>query len=140
MLIEADLELLVQIIDAVRLTGATANSHCGVHVHIGAMSCTVEHVNRAIDVLIVLEPIVFNRMLGISEHRRQFTGLFSTEFIDRFRARRPTTFPELRLLWGDPATTSTDGTTATTRPVTRGSTCTASSSTERSSSVTSTER
>ncbi len=102
MLTEADMDLLIRVVDAVRLAGATVNSYCGVHVHIGAATCTVEHMNKAIDALIVLEPIVIERMLGINEHRRQFTGLMSREFIDRFRARRPTTFSELWALWGGP--------------------------------------
>jgi hypothetical protein len=101
-LTEADIDLLIRIVDAVRLAGATVSSYCGVHVHIGAASCTVEHLNRAIDALIVLEPIVIERMLGINEHRRQFAGLMSREFIDQFRARRPETFSELWTLWGGP--------------------------------------
>jgi hypothetical protein len=101
-LIEADIDLLLRVIDAIRRAGATVNPYCGVHVHIGAASCTVEHMNKAIDALIVLEPIVIERMLGINEHRRQFAGLMSREFIDQFRARRPATFSELWLLWGGP--------------------------------------
>lgn len=101
-LVETDIDLLMRIIDAVRTAGATVNPHCGVHVHIGTATCTVEHINRAIDALIVLEPIVIERMLGINEHRRQFAGLMSREFIDQFRAARPTTFEALWLLWAGP--------------------------------------
>lgn len=101
-LIETDIEMLARIIDAIRVAGATVNSHCGVHVHVGATTCTVEHINRAIDALIVLEPIVIERMLGINEHRRQFAGLMSRGFIDQFQEHRPTTFTELWALWGGP--------------------------------------
>ena len=99
-LTEGDLDLLVRTVDAVRHAGATVNSHCGVHVHVGAATCAVDHLNKAIDLLIVLEPLVIERMLGINQHRRKFTGLMSKEFIDRFRASRPTTFEELWALWG----------------------------------------
>jgi Putative amidoligase enzyme len=101
-LVETDIDLLIRIIDAVRIAGATVNSHCGVHVHIGAATCTVEHLNTAIDVLIVLEPIVIERMLGINEHRRRFAGLMSKDFIDQFKANRPTTLKQLWALWGGP--------------------------------------
>jgi hypothetical protein len=101
-LVETDIELLMRIVDAVRTAGATVNAHCGVHVHIGAATCMVEHINRAIDALIVLEPIVIERMLGLGEHRRRFAGLMSREFIDQFRVNRPTTFEALWALWAGP--------------------------------------
>jgi hypothetical protein len=101
-LYEADFGLLIRVIDAVRSAGATVNSYCGVHVHIGTASCTVENLNRAIDILIVLEPIVIERMLGISEHRRQFASLMSRDFIEAFQARRPASFEQLWALWGGP--------------------------------------
>jgi len=78
------------------------NDHCGVHVHIGTRSCTSEHFNKAIDLLLVLEPVVIERMLGIHEPRRQYTSLLSKEFIDRFKQQRPKTFNELWALWGGP--------------------------------------
>ena len=101
-LYEVDADLLIRVIDSVRSAGATVNSHCGVHVHIGAATCSVEHLNRAIELLIVLEPIVIERMLGISEHRRQFAGLMSRDFIAAFQASRPATLEQLWALWAGP--------------------------------------
>jgi hypothetical protein len=97
---EADIGLLMRVVDALSGAGAQVNSFCGVHVHIGTKTCDVEHLCKAIDLLIVLEPVVIERMLGINEHRRQFAGLMSREFIHRFRSKRPATFDELWLLWG----------------------------------------
>lgn len=101
-LVEADLELLIRVADAVRDAGATVNAYCGIHVHIGAATCSVEHLNRAIDALIILEPIVIERMFGINEPRRAYAASMSSDFITRFKASRPATLAQLRALWAGP--------------------------------------
>jgi hypothetical protein len=101
-LVESDLELLMRVVEELRATGATVNRHCGVHVHIGAAACAVEHLNKAIDILIELEPVVIARMLGIHEERKRFAPLMSNDFIERFRNNRPRTHEDLLLMWAGP--------------------------------------
>jgi len=104
-LTEQDMSLLQRMVDGLAATGARADASCGVHVHLGVADCEVEHLNRMIDLLIDLEPIVFQRMLGIADPRKDYAKLMDPEFVRRFKERRPRTSAELfRLYYGDDTT------------------------------------
>lgn len=103
-LTSADVGMLKSVVAALATSGARTNTHCGIHIHIGAQDATVEDICRFIDVMINEEPRLV-KDFGCSPQRlRKFAKLISPGFIRNFKKRRPKTPEELESLWyGRPA-------------------------------------
>jgi hypothetical protein len=98
-----DVPIVLDVVKTVARVGARVDDSCGVHVHIGSGACNVEHLCKAVDLMIDLEPIVMQDTLGIKAERNQFSRLMDAAFIRRFKAKRPVTMEEFwELYYGAP--------------------------------------
>ena len=94
-----DIEMLQQVVRAVRRSGAKVDASCGLHIHIGSAELGVSGlVNLAKTVH--KQQALMHAALGIQAARLdRWCRPVPTSFINRLEARRPRTLEELNEAW-----------------------------------------
>jgi hypothetical protein len=94
-----DLELLQNIVRAVRAAGAKADPSTGIHIHIDGSRFDAQSVTRFVK-LVHKQERLLEHVLGISETRLlRYCRPIESSFLQRLEARRPVTMQEVSEAW-----------------------------------------
>ncbi len=94
-----DIEVLQQIIRAVRGAGARANETCGIHIHIGSEMFNAKTLTNLVKFVAKQEKLI-EHALQISPHRlARYCRSIDPAFLARIEAKAPTTMEEFRDAW-----------------------------------------
>ena len=96
-LYEADLPLLVKVVDALRAAGARVDSSCGTHIHVGVYA-DVDRFAALIDLMLREEPGLIED-LEIHPDRTRYAKPLDPNFVARYRRQRPTSLDEFWEQW-----------------------------------------
>ena len=95
----ADLDLLQNVVRAVRAAGAKVDDSCGIHIHVDAARFGAKGLVNLAKLVHQQEDLIVTA-LGTQQRRLQsFTRKLDTAFIERVADARPDTLAELNRLW-----------------------------------------
>lgn len=104
----SDMETLQQIVRALRRAGATVDSRCGIHVHVGAQDFNAKSLGRLVSYWNRQEKIL-QAMFNVSTRRFENGGWarpMNQDFLANVETRRPATLDALNRAWYGYANTS----------------------------------
>jgi hypothetical protein len=87
---DGDMELLQDMIRAIRKAGGNANDSCGIHVHIGAEYFDANHL-RILCNMIYSKQNILEKAIQVQDNRKRFCQLLSKDFIEELNKCRPKT-------------------------------------------------
>lgn len=94
-----DIEMVQNVVRAVRRAGARVDESCGIHVHIGLGNHTPKTLRNLVNVIAAKEPYL-TRALGISAYRRgRWCKVVEPAFLDRINRKHPKTWDEFARAW-----------------------------------------
>lgn len=95
----ADLDMLQNIVRAVRSAGATADNSCGIHVHVDGSLFNAKSVVNLVK-LVHRHERLLQHVLGVSDTRLQrYCRPVNSDFVARLEQARPTTLAEVNAAW-----------------------------------------
>lgn len=95
----ADLDVLQNIVRAVRAAGATVDESCGIHVHVDGARFDARSVVNLVK-LVHRHEALLQHVLGVSERRAaRYCRPVNPEFIARIERSRPTTLADVNAAW-----------------------------------------
>ena len=104
-----DIEMVQEVVRAVRAAGARADRSCGIHVHVGLGEHTPQTLRNLVNIVNAKEDL-FTLGLGITDYRRsRWCRPVEPEFLNRLNAEKPTTFDAFAQIWYDECNTSYPG-------------------------------
>jgi len=94
-----DIDLLQEVVRAVRAVGAQADGTCGVHIHVGAHAFDAKSLSNLVKIVYKQERLL-EHALGVSERRLgQFCKPIDAGFLARLEANRPKSVEEVNSAW-----------------------------------------
>jgi hypothetical protein len=94
-----DLEILQNVVRAIRRCGLKVDRLCGMHVHVDSSAFTGQTLANLAKIMYKQEPLIL-KALGVSEQRlHQYTKPISDEFIKKLEKNRPKSLDQVNKLW-----------------------------------------
>jgi Putative amidoligase enzyme len=94
-----DIELLQQVVRAVRAAGARVDESCGIHIHVGAHQFDAKSLANLVKMVHKQEQLL-QHALGVSERRlARYCRPIDPEFMRRLEASPPRTLQDLNRAW-----------------------------------------
>ena len=98
-LVYTDLDLLQNIVRALRVAGAKVDSTCGIHIHVDAARFGAKGLINLAKLVHQQEDLIVTALAIQQRRLESFTRKLPTAFIDRLAEERPQTLDELNRLW-----------------------------------------
>ena len=94
-----DIQMVQEVVRAIRAAGAKADASCGIHIHIGLGEHTPQSLRRLVNIVNAKEDLL-TMALGISPARRaQWCAPVSQVFLTELNRRKPTTMEDFARIW-----------------------------------------
>lgn len=94
-----DIQMVQEVIRAIRAAGAKADASCGIHIHIGLGEHTPQSLRRLVNIVNAKEDLL-TMALGITPQRRgQWCRPVDPVFLAELNRRKPATMETLAALW-----------------------------------------
>jgi len=94
-----DIEMVQEVVRAIRKAGAKVDGSCGIHIHIGLGEHTPESLRRLVNIINAKEDLL-TQALGISPSRRhQWCKPVEQDFLQRLNTRKPRTMEAFAAIW-----------------------------------------
>ena len=94
-----DIDILQEVVRAVRKAGARANDPCGIHIHIGAQPFDARAL-RNLAKMVNKQEALIEHALGITEFRRnRYCRGVDQAFLTRIERDQPATLDDLNRAW-----------------------------------------
>jgi len=94
-----DIEMVQEVVRALRAAGAKADSSCGIHVHVGLGEHTPQTLRNLVNLVNANEDLL-TQALGISPSRRtQWCAPVSQRFLELLNKRPPKTWDDFAAIW-----------------------------------------
>lgn len=99
-----DINLLQEIVRALRKAGAIANSSCGIHIHVDGEGHTARTLRNFVNIIYARNDL-FYKALGIEEARARYCQKMDEDMVERMNKRKPQSLMELEDIWynGEPS-------------------------------------
>ncbi len=95
----ADLDLLQQVVRAVREAGARVDSSTGIHIHVGAEGFSAKQVASLVKMVHKQERLI-EHALGVAQHRlTRYCRPIEPSFLARLEESRPRTLAQVSTAW-----------------------------------------
>jgi len=93
-----DIDLLQEIVRALRKAGAIANSSCGIHIHVDGVGHTARTLRNFVNIIYARNDL-FYKALGIESARARYCQKLDKEMVDRMNKRKPQSLMEIEDIW-----------------------------------------
>lgn len=94
-----DIQMVQEVVRAIRAAGAKADGSCGIHIHIGLGEHTPQSLRRLVNIVNAKEDLL-TMALGISPARRsQWCAPVNQVFLTELNRRKPTTMEDFARIW-----------------------------------------
>lgn len=94
-----DIELLQQIVRALREAGAKANSSCGIHVHVDGANHNAKSLRRLVKFFAARQNLVYEGLNISAERADRWCRRMSTALIDEMAKKKDITREEMEAIW-----------------------------------------
>ena len=96
---ESDIEMVQEVVRAIREAGARTDSSCGIHVHVGFGEHTPASLRRLVNIVNAKEDLL-TMALGISQHRREeWCRPVDQRFLEALNRQKPDTLESFAAIW-----------------------------------------
>ena len=94
-----DIEMVQEVVRAIRAAGAKADRSCGIHIHIGLGEHTPQSLRRLVNIVNAKEDLL-TMALGITPERRErWCRPVEQRFLTELNRRKPATMDEFAWIW-----------------------------------------
>ena len=94
-----DIEMVQEVVRAIRAAGAKADRSCGIHIHIGLGEHTPQSLRRLVNIVNAKEDLL-TMALGITPERRErWCRPVEQRFLTELNRRKPATMDEFARIW-----------------------------------------
>ena len=93
-----DIDLLQEIVRALRKAGAIANSSCGIHIHVDGAGHTARTLRNFVNIIYARNDL-FYKALGIESARARYCQKLDEEMVQRMNKRKPQSLMEIEDIW-----------------------------------------
>ena len=94
-----DIEMVQEVVKAIRAAGAKADRSCGIHIHIGLGEHTPQSLRRLVNIVNAKEDLL-TTALGITPDRRErWCRPVEQRFLAELNRRKPATMDEFARIW-----------------------------------------
>ena len=94
-----DIEMVQEVVRAIREAGARTDSSCGIHVHVGFGQHTPASLRRLVNIVNAKEDLL-TMALGISQHRREeWCRPVDQRFLEALNRAKPDTLGSFAAIW-----------------------------------------
>ena len=94
-----DIEMVQEVVRAIRAAGAKADGSCGIHIHIGLGEHTPQSLRRLVNIVNAKEDLL-TTALGITPDRRErWCRPVEQRFLAELNRRKPATMDEFARIW-----------------------------------------
>ena len=94
-----DIEMVQEVVRAIRAAGAKADGSCGIHIHIGLGEHTPQSLRRLVNIVNAKEDLL-TMALGITPDRRErWCRPVEQRFLTELNRRKPATMDEFARIW-----------------------------------------
>ena len=94
-----DIEMVQEVVRAIRAAGAKADGSCGIHIHIGLGEHTPQSLRRLVNIVNAKEDLL-TMALGITPDRRErWCRPVEQRFLTELNRRKPATMGEFARIW-----------------------------------------
>ena len=94
-----DIQMVQEVVRAIRAAGAKADGSCGIHIHIGLGEHTPQSLRRLVNIVNAKEDLL-TTALGITPDRRErWCRPVEQRFLAELNRRKPATMDEFARIW-----------------------------------------
>lgn len=93
-----DMETLQELIRRLRKAGATTNSSCGIHIHIGAEKHTPKTLRNLINIFTSKQDIIF-KALAVDSNRIRYCRKLESSISENINKKRPDSMDKVADIW-----------------------------------------
>ena len=93
-----DINLLQEIVRALRKEGAFANSSCGIHIHVDGEGHNARTLRNFVNIIYARNDL-FYKALGIESARARYCQKLDEEMVGRMNRRKPQSLMEVEDIW-----------------------------------------
>lgn len=95
----SDIEVLQEVLRALRRSGAFANSSCGIHVHVDAASQTAQTLRNLTNMMAAKEDLLY-RALNVNQNRAStYCRKTDRRMLEKLNRKRPASRNEFEVIW-----------------------------------------
>ena len=98
-----DIELLQKIVRAFRAAGATANSSCGIHIHVDGANHNAMSLRRLVKLFVARQDFIYEGLDISSSRANYWCKPMAHTLIDEMAKKRTITRDEMEAIWYGPA-------------------------------------
>lgn len=94
-----DIQMVQEVVRAIRAAGAKADGSCGIHIHIGLGEHTPQSLRRLVNIVNAKEDLL-TQALGIDPYRRhRWCAPVAPEVLEALNRAKPDSFEKMAQLW-----------------------------------------
>jgi len=93
-----DIKTVQELVRRLRKVGGFPNSSCGIHVHLDGADHTPRSIRNFINIIASKNDLLY-KALQIPPERMKYCKKMDTYLVERFNARKPSSFPQIETLW-----------------------------------------
>lgn len=93
-----DIEVLQNLVRALRNAGAKVNGRCGIHVHVDASNHTPKTLRNIVNIMASKEDLLY-KALDVNVRREHYCEKADTKFLDEINKRPPLSMDQIREMW-----------------------------------------
>ena len=93
-----DIEVLQNLVRALRNAGAKVNGRCGIHVHVDASNHTPKTLRNIVNIMASKEDLLY-KALDVNVRREHYCEKADTKFLDEINKRPPLSMDQVREMW-----------------------------------------
>ncbi len=93
-----DIDLLQEIVRALRKAGAIANSTCGIHIHVDGEGHNARTLRNFVNIIYARNDL-FYKALGIEAARARYCQKLDEEMVEKMNKRKPQSLMEIEDIW-----------------------------------------
>ena len=94
-----DIEMVQEVVRAVRRAGARVDESCGIHIHIGADDHTPKTLRNLVNIIAAKEDYLTRAFDILPDRRETWCKPVDEDFLDRINKRHPRTMEEFARAW-----------------------------------------
>jgi len=97
-LTEQDIDIVQDLIRALRGAGGITNSSCGIHIHLNGSDHTVQSVKNFIQIIASKNDLLY-KALQIEPDRMRYCKKMDQELVKKIKTRKPKTMQQIKDIW-----------------------------------------
>ena len=94
-----DIEMIQEIVRALRDAGAFVNNSCGIHIHVNAAPFDAPHLRNLVNIVAAKEDMVYRALQVNQDRESTYCKKIDPDFLEKLNRQKPQTMDALKNLW-----------------------------------------